>query len=156
MLRFCLVDVRSLTVYYANAPSKFFSEGKLGKPKEEIGNQNEFEYMYLSGLKVPYLLVLILHIHISYFHGHDMYMFLRHFTYTSFCLRWKSLGMVWMIGRASSLGRQDSHTILAAGSPTFVHTLLTKLSCHPVGVLLYATDAVFRGRRMCDILGQIH
>jgi hypothetical protein len=29
---------------------------KIGKPKEEIGNLNEFEYMYLSlsDLKVPY------------------------------------------------------------------------------------------------------
>jgi hypothetical protein len=71
MLRFCLVDVLLLAVYFANAPSKLFSEGKLGKPKEEIGNLNGFEYMYLSGLKVPYFFVLILCIHISYFHGHD-------------------------------------------------------------------------------------
>jgi hypothetical protein len=28
----------------------------LGKPKEEIGNLNGFEYMYLSGLKIPYFL----------------------------------------------------------------------------------------------------
>jgi hypothetical protein len=38
MLRFCLVDAQSLAVYFANSPSKLFSEGKLGKPKEEIGN----------------------------------------------------------------------------------------------------------------------
>ncbi len=38
MLRFCLVDVWSLAVYFANTPSKLLSEGKLGKPKEEIGN----------------------------------------------------------------------------------------------------------------------
>jgi hypothetical protein len=38
MLQFCLVDVRLSSVYFANAPSKLFSEGKLGKPKEEIGN----------------------------------------------------------------------------------------------------------------------
>jgi hypothetical protein len=49
-----------------------FSEGKLGKPKEEIGNLNGFEYMYLSGLKVPYL-VLIFCIHISYFHGYNTF-----------------------------------------------------------------------------------
>jgi hypothetical protein len=45
MLRFCLVDVQSLAVYFANAPSKLFLEGKLGKPKEEIGNLNGFEYI---------------------------------------------------------------------------------------------------------------
>jgi hypothetical protein len=27
---------------------------KIGKPKEEIGNRNGFECMYLSDLKVPY------------------------------------------------------------------------------------------------------
>ena len=27
---------------------------KIGKPKEEIGNLNGFEYMYLSDFKVPY------------------------------------------------------------------------------------------------------
>jgi hypothetical protein len=27
---------------------------KIGKPKEEIGNLNGFEYMYLSDLKIPY------------------------------------------------------------------------------------------------------
>jgi hypothetical protein len=27
---------------------------KIGKPKEEIGNRNGFEYMYLSDLKEPY------------------------------------------------------------------------------------------------------
>ncbi len=30
-------------------------EKDLGKPKEEIGNLNGFEYMYLNGLKAPYL-----------------------------------------------------------------------------------------------------
>jgi hypothetical protein len=54
MLRFCLVDVWLLAVYFANAPSQLFREGKLGKPKEKIGNLNGFDYMYLSGLKVPY------------------------------------------------------------------------------------------------------
>ncbi len=38
MLQFCLVDAWSSVVYIANAPSKLFSEGKLGKPKDEIGN----------------------------------------------------------------------------------------------------------------------
>jgi hypothetical protein len=51
---FCLIDVQLLAVYFPNAPSQLFQEGKLGKPKEEIGNLNEFEYMYLSELKVPY------------------------------------------------------------------------------------------------------
>ncbi len=51
---FCLVDVWVFVVYFANAPSQLFWEGKLGKPKEEIGNLNGFEYMYLSDLKVPY------------------------------------------------------------------------------------------------------
>jgi hypothetical protein len=27
---------------------------KIGKSKEELGNLNGFEYMYLSDLKVPY------------------------------------------------------------------------------------------------------
>jgi hypothetical protein len=31
---------------------------KIGKPKEEIGNLNGFEHMYLSDLKVPYFLCL--------------------------------------------------------------------------------------------------
>jgi hypothetical protein len=48
----------------------------------------------------------------------------------------------------------ESHTILAAGSSTFVHTFLTKLNSHHMGVLLYATDVIFRGQQMCDILGQ--
>jgi hypothetical protein len=36
MLQFCLVDAQLSAVYFANAPSKLFSEGKLGEPKEEI------------------------------------------------------------------------------------------------------------------------
>jgi hypothetical protein len=50
---FCLVDVQASAVYFANAPSQLFLEGKLGKPKEETGNLDGFEYMYLSDLKVP-------------------------------------------------------------------------------------------------------
>jgi hypothetical protein len=45
-------------VYFANAPSQLFQEGKLGEPKKEIGNLNGFECMYLSYLKVPYFLYL--------------------------------------------------------------------------------------------------
>jgi hypothetical protein len=41
-------------VHFANTPSQRFLEGILGEPKEEIRNLNGFEYMYLSGLKVPY------------------------------------------------------------------------------------------------------
>ncbi len=48
-----------------------YSENKIGKPKEEIENLNGFEYMYFSDLKVSIFLVLILHIHKSYFHGYD-------------------------------------------------------------------------------------
>ncbi len=36
-------------------PLSVSEKKKLGKPKEEIGNLNGFECMYLSGLKVPYL-----------------------------------------------------------------------------------------------------
>jgi hypothetical protein len=32
----------------------FILRKKIGKPKEEMGNLNGFEYMYLSDLKVPY------------------------------------------------------------------------------------------------------
>jgi hypothetical protein len=56
--RFCLVDVQMPAVYLANAPSWLYREGILGKPKEEIGNLNRFEYMYLSDLKVPYFLYI--------------------------------------------------------------------------------------------------
>jgi hypothetical protein len=42
--------------YFTNTPSQLFKEGKLDKPKEEIGNLNGFEYMYLRDLKVPYFL----------------------------------------------------------------------------------------------------
>ncbi len=35
-------------------PLSFFEKGKLGDPKEEIGNPSGFEYKYLSGFKVPY------------------------------------------------------------------------------------------------------
>jgi hypothetical protein len=35
-------------------PLSFSEKRKLGKPKEEIGNLNGFEYMHLSGLKVTY------------------------------------------------------------------------------------------------------
>jgi hypothetical protein len=38
MLQLCLVNILSSAVYFANAPSKLFSEGKLGEPKEEIRN----------------------------------------------------------------------------------------------------------------------
>jgi hypothetical protein len=48
--RFCQVDVQVLVVYFPKAPPQLFQEGKLGKPKEEIGNLNGFEYMYLSDL----------------------------------------------------------------------------------------------------------
>ncbi len=51
---FCLINVQASVVYFANAPSQLFWEGKLGKPKEEIRNLNGFEYMYLSDLKIPY------------------------------------------------------------------------------------------------------
>ncbi len=44
---FYLVDVWAPAVYFSNAPSQVFWEGKLGKPKEEIGNLDGFEYMYL-------------------------------------------------------------------------------------------------------------
>jgi hypothetical protein len=54
--RICLADVQVSAVYFANAPSQPSLKGILGKPKEEIGNPNEFECMYLSGLKVPYFL----------------------------------------------------------------------------------------------------
>ncbi len=47
---FCLIDVWASVVYFNNAPSHLFWEGKLGKPKEEIGNINGFENMYLSDL----------------------------------------------------------------------------------------------------------
>jgi hypothetical protein len=47
---FCLVNVRSSAVYFANGPSQLFWGGILGKPKEEIRNLNGFEYTYLSGL----------------------------------------------------------------------------------------------------------
>ncbi len=53
---FCLVDDQALVVYFANTPSQLFREEKLGKPKEEIGNLNGFEYKFLSNLKVPYFL----------------------------------------------------------------------------------------------------
>jgi hypothetical protein len=47
---FCLVDVRVSAVYFANAPSQLFREGKLSEPKEEIGNLNGFKYLYLGNL----------------------------------------------------------------------------------------------------------
>ncbi len=55
---FFLVNNWASAVYFANAPSQLFWEWKLGKPKEEIGILNEFEYMYLNDLKVPYFLYL--------------------------------------------------------------------------------------------------
>jgi hypothetical protein len=54
--RFCLVNVQASAVYLANALSQLSWEGILGKPKEEIGNLNGFECMYLSNLKMPYFL----------------------------------------------------------------------------------------------------
>jgi hypothetical protein len=54
-IQFCVVNVWSLAVYFANASSQLFGERKLGKPKEEIRNLNGFEYMYLSNPKVSYL-----------------------------------------------------------------------------------------------------
>jgi hypothetical protein len=52
--RICLVDVQASAIYFANAPSQPSREGILGKPKEEIGDQNGFEYMYLNGLMKEY------------------------------------------------------------------------------------------------------
>ncbi len=52
--RSCLADVQASAVYLANALSQLSWGEILGKPKEEIGNLNGFEYMYLSDLKVPY------------------------------------------------------------------------------------------------------
>ncbi len=52
-------------------PLSFSEKEKLGEPKEEIGNLNGYDYMYLSGLKVPYFVVFILCIHRSYFRVHD-------------------------------------------------------------------------------------
>ncbi len=68
---FCLINVWALAVYFANAPSQLFWEGKLGKPKEEIGYLNGFEYTHFCDLKMPYFFVLVLRIHKSYFHGHN-------------------------------------------------------------------------------------
>jgi hypothetical protein len=36
-------------------PLSAFLRRKICKPKEEIGNLNGFEYMYLCDLKVPYM-----------------------------------------------------------------------------------------------------
>jgi hypothetical protein len=36
-------------------PLSFSEKEKLGKPKEEIGNLNGFEYMYLSDFKIQYM-----------------------------------------------------------------------------------------------------
>ncbi len=36
-------------------PLSFSEKEKLGEPKEEIGNLNGFEYMYLSDLKIQYM-----------------------------------------------------------------------------------------------------
>jgi hypothetical protein len=55
---FCLINVQALAVYFANVPSQLFREGKLGEPKEEIGNLYAFEFMYLSDFKIPYFLYL--------------------------------------------------------------------------------------------------
>jgi hypothetical protein len=35
-------------------PLSFSEKEKLGKLTEEIGNLNGYDYVYLSGLKVPY------------------------------------------------------------------------------------------------------
>jgi hypothetical protein len=52
-------------------PLSFSEKEELDEPKEEIGNLNGYDYMYLNGLKVPYFVVLVLHSHRSYFNGHD-------------------------------------------------------------------------------------
>ncbi len=39
-------------------PLSFSEKEKYSKPKEEIVNLNGFEFMYLTNLKVPYLLYL--------------------------------------------------------------------------------------------------
>ena len=58
MLQFCLVDVRSLAIYLANAPSQLFREreiwqvqGRNWKPK------NGFEYMYFDDLQIQYMYI---------------------------------------------------------------------------------------------------
>ncbi len=55
-LRFCILSDRCLSIggIFANLASQHFWEGKWGEPKEEIGNLNGFEYVYLSDLKIPY------------------------------------------------------------------------------------------------------
>ncbi len=88
MLRFCLVNVRSLAVYFANAHSQRFSEKeKLGKPKEEFRilkmglniciliipkyNICKLNIFILVILRYNISNLIILRIHISYFRGHD-------------------------------------------------------------------------------------
>jgi hypothetical protein len=53
MLKFYLFDV--LSWWYILLPLPLsHPKTKIGKPKEEIGNLNGFEFMYLSDIKVPY------------------------------------------------------------------------------------------------------
>ncbi len=52
-LRFYLFDVLS-RLHILPPLSLSILRKKIGKPKEEIGNLNGFECMYLNGLKVPY------------------------------------------------------------------------------------------------------
>ncbi len=55
VLQFYLFGVRLLVVggIFCHRSLSAILRKKLGKPKEEIGNLNGFEYMYLSDLKVP-------------------------------------------------------------------------------------------------------
>ncbi len=53
ILQFCLVNVRSLAVYFANAPSQCFWEGEIRQAQGRNWKpKNGFEYMYFDDLQI--------------------------------------------------------------------------------------------------------
>ncbi len=55
---FCLVNLQLSAVYFENGPSQLFWEGKLGKPKKEIGNLIGFPLVglrcHIFSTRLPY------------------------------------------------------------------------------------------------------
>jgi hypothetical protein len=86
MLRFCLVDVRSLVAYLLLLPLSYPKRKKIGEPKEESRNLYGFrdmnsyiqihlyDFLYVNSYNLQIHIIRIVSsslVHKGYFHGHD-------------------------------------------------------------------------------------
>ncbi len=63
MLRFCLVNVQSLPVYFVNTPSQHFREGEIRQAQGRNRKpKNGFEYMYFDDLQIQCMYIEYLYL----------------------------------------------------------------------------------------------